>query len=147
MAVACGAGDNFWPRHLNCSEYVAALKERIVRDVSAFKGKFTTYDVFNEVIKFPGMLEKCNLWDTAFPGEQLVLAEGVAAEAVLAAAAAGPAAAELRPGDQMLMHCRRLARSSAVAAGPAITSLICGGVMHICMHGRSLLLIASTCYA
>uniref|UniRef100_A0A383V525 endo-1,4-beta-xylanase n=1 Tax=Tetradesmus obliquus TaxID=3088 RepID=A0A383V525_TETOB len=60
-------GDNFWPRHLNCSEYVAALKERITRDVGAFRGKFTTYDVFNEVIKFPGMLDQCDLWDTAFP--------------------------------------------------------------------------------
>jgi hypothetical protein len=65
----CCAGDNFWPRHLNCSEYVAALKQRIVRDVTAFRGKFTTYDVFNEVIMFPGMLDKCDLWDTAFPGD------------------------------------------------------------------------------
>jgi hypothetical protein len=65
----CCAGDNFWPHRLNCSEYVAALKQRIVRDVTAFRGKFTTYDVFNEVIMYPGMLEKCNLWDTAFPGE------------------------------------------------------------------------------
>lgn len=48
---------------------MAALKERITRDVGAFRGKFTTYDVFNEVIKFPGMLDQCDLWDTAFPGD------------------------------------------------------------------------------
>eukprot|EP00775_Hariotina_reticulata_P012184 gene12184-12321_t len=57
----------FWPHQLNCSEYVAALKQRITRDVLAFRGKFTQYDVFNEIIRYPGMLEKCDLWDTAFP--------------------------------------------------------------------------------
>jgi hypothetical protein len=31
---------------LNCSEYVTALKHRVTRDVTLFKGKFTQYDVF-----------------------------------------------------------------------------------------------------
>jgi hypothetical protein len=31
---------------LECDEYVAALKERVTRDVKLFKGKFNQYDVF-----------------------------------------------------------------------------------------------------
>uniref|UniRef100_A0A383WQC4 GH10 domain-containing protein n=1 Tax=Tetradesmus obliquus TaxID=3088 RepID=A0A383WQC4_TETOB len=57
----------FWAHQLNCSEYVAALKHRVVRDVTLFKGKFQQYDVFNEIIEAPGLLDTCNLWDTAFP--------------------------------------------------------------------------------
>lgn len=34
------------PHELDCAEYVAALKERVVRDVTAFRGKFHHYDVF-----------------------------------------------------------------------------------------------------
>jgi hypothetical protein len=31
---------------LECDAYVAALKERVTRDVKLFKGKFNQYDVF-----------------------------------------------------------------------------------------------------
>lgn len=59
----------FWAHELSCSEYVTALRRRVQRDVAAFRGRFNQYDVFNEVIKYPAMLEICDLWDTAFPGE------------------------------------------------------------------------------
>jgi hypothetical protein len=31
---------------LECGAYVAALKERVTRDVALFKGKFNQYDVW-----------------------------------------------------------------------------------------------------
>jgi hypothetical protein len=33
-------------KKLDCDEFVAALMERVARDVSLFKGKFDQYDVF-----------------------------------------------------------------------------------------------------
>jgi hypothetical protein len=51
MTKALAAGDPiFWPlRGLDCGTYWKAVEERVKRDVRLFRGRFTSYDVLNEV--------------------------------------------------------------------------------------------------
>ena len=48
---------------LNSSDcvHVQALKERIQRDLGIFRGQFTQYDVFNELVAVPSMIDHCNM--------------------------------------------------------------------------------------
>jgi hypothetical protein len=43
---------------------VQALKQRISRDLTIFKGQFTQYDLFNELVSVPSMLDHCNMRST-----------------------------------------------------------------------------------
>lgn len=51
MSIARAAGDPiFWPlRGMDCGVYWKALETRVKRDVALFRGRFTSYDVLNEV--------------------------------------------------------------------------------------------------
>lgn len=40
--------ENHWPQKLSDKELIAALKKRIIRDVTDYKGKISEYDVWNE---------------------------------------------------------------------------------------------------
>lgn len=57
---------NHWSRQHGCDSYSQFIKTRVKREVASFKGQFTAYDVWNEVLHKTGMLDNCSLWNTTF---------------------------------------------------------------------------------
>ncbi len=54
--------ETHWPRLGTRTEYMSALKNRIQRDLTYFKGRFKQYDVWNEVFHEPAIFDKFG-WD------------------------------------------------------------------------------------
>ncbi|GIL91338.1 hypothetical protein Vretifemale_18975 [Volvox reticuliferus] len=62
LIPAPGFGDH-WSRQDGCDAYRAYLETRIKREVTNFKGKFNSYDVFNEITHDRDFVEHCpGMW-------------------------------------------------------------------------------------
>lgn len=56
----------FWPAQGGPDHYRRCLRTRIQRDVGYCRGKFTHYDVWNEVVHHPGLLTRWGLFNPLF---------------------------------------------------------------------------------
>ena len=65
--ITQGTGGHFSVQRQDCAYYVQVLEVRIRRDLALFRGAFTQYDLFNELIETPSLLRACGLFNTTLP--------------------------------------------------------------------------------